>query len=474
MRKGNCEFKGSGSQYFATVFIHLFLTSIITLGIYLPWAWVKLLRLKADHTAINGKKVNFSGTGSQLFMLLLVNGFLTLITLGIYGPWALCNLFNWLAKNTLIEGTPSQFAGTGGSLFFIYIIHLLILPVLTLGIYSILGFYRLFVWKEEHTKYGGERTSFGGGFGQFLKIYLISWILNTLTFNLFSPWSVCLFYRWQINGLAVGESGDVKHFPPVKVRAFVTIVFILIGIVLFFGLFFLVRTALDQAESIKTRSLDTPKPAKIIIKGTAVSKTSKVVSPAGKITSPIISPKTDAASKSTKTKVVTNYPEKENPALVQEIKKLDDFIKKNSRNADAFYNRARLYAAKDDFPQAIKDYSQALEIEEKHADSYYNRGLLYAEMERYEEAVKDFDSAIKLDSGASDAYCNRGNSHYLLGRVDLAVSDYSEALKIKPNDSDIYFNRALAYLSKGDKEHSDADFKKSMQLGNRKAAEYLK
>ena len=468
MGKGNCEFKGNGGQYFATVFIHLFLISFITLGIYSPWAWVKLLRLKASHTVINGKKVAFSGTGSQLFMLVLVNGFLTLITFGIYGPWALCNLFNWLAKNTLIEGTSSQFTGTGGSLFFLYLIHLMILPILTLGIYSLLGIYRLFAWKEEHTKYGGERTSFGGGFGQFLKICLISWIFNTFTFNLFAPWSICMFYKWQIHGLAVGDGEGVEHFPPVKVKAFVSIVLILIGLIILLGLVFLLNTALNQLDHLQPKALDTQRHAKVSESSTTETRPSKGLSPVVTITPPDIISKPGLVPQPSKTQAVKNGPKKEDPDLVREIKNLDALITKDSKNADAFYNRGRLYAAKGDFPQAIKDYSQAVEIEEKHGDSYYNRGLLYAEMERYEEAIKDFDSAIKLDPRAADAYCNRGNAHYLLGRVDAAIMDYSEALKIKPNDSDLYFNRAVVYLNKGDKANSDADFKKATQLGHKK------
>jgi uncharacterized membrane protein YjgN (DUF898 family) len=57
MAKGNCEFKGTGGQYFVTVFIHLFILGSLTLGIYTPWALVRLWRLKASHNTMNGKSV---------------------------------------------------------------------------------------------------------------------------------------------------------------------------------------------------------------------------------------------------------------------------------------------------------------------------------------------------------------------------------------------------------------------------------
>ena len=121
MPKGNCEFNGSGREYLGLFVIHLFLLTIITLGIYSPWAWVRLFRLKASHTLINGKEVAFTGTGSSLLVICLLYGLLTIITLGIYSPWAICSISKWKARNTLVGGKQSDFVGTGGSLFLFYL-----------------------------------------------------------------------------------------------------------------------------------------------------------------------------------------------------------------------------------------------------------------------------------------------------------------------------------------------------------------
>jgi len=139
MPKGNCEFNGSGRDYLGLFVIHLFLLSTITLGIYSPWAWVRLFKLKASHILINGKEVIFNGTGSNFFIICLVNILLTIITFGIYSPWAICRISKWKARNTLVGGKPSDFVGTGGSLFVFYLVHLIILPMLTLGIYYFYG-----------------------------------------------------------------------------------------------------------------------------------------------------------------------------------------------------------------------------------------------------------------------------------------------------------------------------------------------
>jgi tetratricopeptide (TPR) repeat protein len=156
-----------------------------------------------------------------------------------------------------------------------------------------------------------------------------------------------------------------------------------------------------------------------------------------------------------------------------EIKKLDDFIKQNSQNADAFYNRALLHEAKGNLQMAEDDYEKAIGINKEHVDAYYNRGLLFTKMKKFELAVKDFDTVIGLNPRAFDAYCNRGNANYQLGKKDLAIEDYNAALKITPNDADLFYNRAVAYQDKGVSSKANRDFKKAAALGHQKAKEYL-
>lgn len=65
MAKGNCQFNGTGGQYFGTIIIHLGLFTLFILDIYAPWGLVRLFRLKASHTVIYGKSVSFSGSGAS-------------------------------------------------------------------------------------------------------------------------------------------------------------------------------------------------------------------------------------------------------------------------------------------------------------------------------------------------------------------------------------------------------------------------
>ena len=478
MGKGNCEFKGTGGQYFATVFIHLFLVSMVTFGIYSPWAFVRLLKLKASHTLLNGKRVTFTGAGGQLFVLILVQGLLTVITLGFYGPWAICKFLTWRAENTLVEDKSSQFTGTGSSLFVFYLIHFMILPALTLGLYYSLALYRLYAWKEENTRYGGEKTSFGAGFGEFFKVSLIGWILNSMTLNLFTPWSVCMLYKWQIQGLAVGDEEEVEHFPEVKTSIVASIVLIVIGLLILFAFIFILTTAVKKSSEV--RSLEAQRLTQIDRMKIKRPQDGKGAMPLTKkpsavtVQRPGVKPARELSKPQEATVPAPPAPDKKAAGYDREIKKLDVSIEKDSKNADAFYNRARLYAARGDLQQAQRDYSKALEINNKHDSAYYNRGLVYVRMEKYDLAVKDFDAAIRLEPSASDAYCNRGNANFQLGKNDSAIEDFTTALKIAPEDADLFHNRGIVYLSKGEKSKAMEDSKRAAQLREMKVEEDLK
>jgi regulator of sirC expression with transglutaminase-like and TPR domain len=158
----------------------------------------------------------------------------------------------------------------------------------------------------------------------------------------------------------------------------------------------------------------------------------------------------------------------------QEIKMLDELIKEDGNNAAALYNRAWLYASRNDFEKAVEDYTKAIQIDKGQADIYFNRGLLYVKMEKYDLAVKDFDEAIKLNPSDADAYCNRGGVNNQLGKADLAIRDYTEALKIRPKDADTLYSRGVVHMSMGSKTKAIEDFEEAARMGHKKAREGLK
>ncbi|MCR8747108.1 YjgN family protein [Romboutsia lituseburensis] len=79
------------------------LITFVTLGIATPWAMCIKYRWEAENTVIEGRRLNFIGSGSSLFMNYIKWWVLTIITFGIYGLWLYIKLLQWKTENTVFE-----------------------------------------------------------------------------------------------------------------------------------------------------------------------------------------------------------------------------------------------------------------------------------------------------------------------------------------------------------------------------------
>ena len=111
--------------------------------------------------------------------------------------------------------------------------------------------------------------------------------------------------------------------------------------------------------------------------------------------------------------------------------------------AEAYNNRANAHADLRQYPEAIADFSEALNYD--HPDPgliYYNRGNTYLEMGRYDAAIADFSDAIQHHySRIALAYYNRGNANLSLGRYYSAIDDFDQAISHDPDYIQAYNNR---------------------------------
>jgi uncharacterized membrane protein YjgN (DUF898 family) len=208
------EFVGSGGQLFLLSLMGVILTTI-TLGIYGAWFTAKIVRYFADNSvakALDGAeyRLQFIGTGSQIFVTVLVGYLLTMITFGIYGAWFAVKFTRLIAENTVVlENGLSigsiEFVATGGQLFVILLVGYL-LTLITFGIYSAWFAVKLIKLYSENTEFtiNGTRYlgSFSGTGGEFFVLNLIGYLLSIVTLGIYSPWYFCRLWKFQINHTA--------------------------------------------------------------------------------------------------------------------------------------------------------------------------------------------------------------------------------------------------------------------------------
>uniref|UniRef100_A0A3P9LD76 protein-serine/threonine phosphatase n=1 Tax=Oryzias latipes TaxID=8090 RepID=A0A3P9LD76_ORYLA len=89
-----------------------------------------------------------------------------------------------------------------------------------------------------------------------------------------------------------------------------------------------------------------------------------------------------------------------------------------------------------DYENAIKFYSEALELNPSNAIYYSNRSLAYLRTECYGYALADATKALEVDKNYIKGYYRRATSNMALGKFKAALKDYETVVRVRPNDKD--------------------------------------
>lgn len=104
--------------------------------------------------------------------------------------------------------------------------------------------------------------------------------------------------------------------------------------------------------------------------------------------------------------------------------------------AELLKTQANDYFKAKDYENAVKYYTQAIELNPNNAIYYGNRSLAYLRTECYGYALADATKSIELDKKYIKGYYRRATSNMALGKFKAALRDYETVVKVKPNDKD--------------------------------------
>ena len=88
----------------------------------------------------------------------------------------------------------------------------------------------------------------------------------------------------------------------------------------------------------------------------------------------------------------------------------------------------------------MNDFNHALEINPHQYDALMQRGNLWAGKEEYDKALKDFYTALIVKRESPQAYANLAGIYQDLGEFDKALPLYQEALHLDPGNTEIQMN----------------------------------
>ena len=170
------DFHGNGSDFFGILIVNWLLT-IVTLGLYYPWAKAKKLQYLYGETSLNEDRFEFHGTGKEMF-----KGFIKAIGLFVV-LYGVLLLFIYL-----------EMPGIG--LLFFYLAFFAVLPVAIHGSYK----YRMSrtSWRGIRFGYRGDRNELVGNFFKWLGLTII-------TLGLYGSWFAINLRSYIIGNIKFGD-----------------------------------------------------------------------------------------------------------------------------------------------------------------------------------------------------------------------------------------------------------------------------
>jgi uncharacterized membrane protein YjgN (DUF898 family) len=203
------KYNGKGSEYFGIIIINWLLT-IVTLGLYYPWAKAKQLQYLYSSTTLIDDSFTFHGTGKEMFkgfikalviffviyaILLvfiafempLVGGAIFYACLFALFPLAIHGSYRYRMSRTTWRGVRFGYRGNRNEFiksFFKWIFFTLI----SIGFYGAWMTINVRKYVIEHIRMGNLKFRYIGNGADFFILNLIGYLLSIITLGIYSFW----------------------------------------------------------------------------------------------------------------------------------------------------------------------------------------------------------------------------------------------------------------------------------------------
>ncbi|MFN8277867.1 MAG: DUF898 family protein [Chitinophagales bacterium] len=184
-------------------------------------------------TEITPHRMRFTGEGSTLFGIQIVNAILVLVTLGFYWPWARAKKLRYLYSHIEVGGSPLEFHGTGKEMFkgFLKVVGIFILffgginygqylirTGTSYGFFLMLLSYLLFLlvipfamhggarYRMSRTSWRGIHMGYRGKLSELLAIYFKGLLFTMLSLGLYGAWWMMDLRRYIMANTRVGDT----------------------------------------------------------------------------------------------------------------------------------------------------------------------------------------------------------------------------------------------------------------------------
>lgn len=217
------EFHGKGSEFFSIMIVNWLLT-LVTLGLYYPWARAKRLRYTYGQTALNNERFHFAGTGKEMFRGFIKIILLYIVIVAIYAlllttakspvlavlalylcifaiiPFAIHGSFRYKMSRTSYRGIRFGYRGDQKELA-VNFYKWVLLTIVTLGIYSSWMQMNLRRYTHQNIRYGNVAFSNDADGGEYFWIIFKGYLLTLITLGIYSFWWLSEIFEYYIDNM---------------------------------------------------------------------------------------------------------------------------------------------------------------------------------------------------------------------------------------------------------------------------------
>jgi len=157
-----------------------FFFTIITLGLYYPWAKAKVFQYFYSVTEFHGSRFVFHGTGKEMF-----RGYIKVFALFVI-LFGSIQVFQWIGDPVMV------LVATG-------VLYLIVVALIPLAIHGVMR-YRL-----SRTSWRGIHMGYRGSLSELYKLYLKGILFTILTLGIYFPWMTVSIRRYVMQHIRFGS-----------------------------------------------------------------------------------------------------------------------------------------------------------------------------------------------------------------------------------------------------------------------------
>ena len=231
-RNYRLSFSGNGGEYFGIIIVNWLLT-VITLGLYYPWAKARELQYLYGATEFEENRFTFHGTGKEMFKgfikALIIFGILMAAFIGcaftnhpllglviLYGglfaliPLAIHGSYRYRMSRTSWRGIRFGYRGDRNELF-VNFFKWIFFTVITFGIYGAWMSMHLRNYVLNNVRFGNMKFRYKGNGGDYFVLNLKGYFLTILTLGIYIAWWQRDLFNYYVNNLSLhDEEREVK------------------------------------------------------------------------------------------------------------------------------------------------------------------------------------------------------------------------------------------------------------------------